>query len=115
MNKLRLINGTKYASIETQAYLKGTAQSKNGNLHFLAPAQRMHPIILVSYEAPFRINLQKSKKNKTLSIMFLIASYDTKIGCIQFILAGAQKYKILIFAMRSAVPFNTLYHQFFRH
>ena len=42
--------------------LKGTAHGKNENLWFLAPAQKEIECnqILVSYEAPFRSNLQKN-------------------------------------------------------
>ena len=43
-------------------YVKESAHSKNGNFYFLAPTQRNQmERILVSYEAPFRSNLQKER------------------------------------------------------
>ena len=92
--------------------LKGPAHSKNENIHFLAPAQtkRMQPI-LVSWEAPFRSNLQKTTgpvRVMTLAgptwpplghffckLLLNGASHDTKIGGI--ILVGRELKTFLFF------------------
>ena len=74
--------------------LKGPAHSKNEYLYFSVPAQtkRMHQI-LVSCETPIRSKLQNKIWSMTLIGSARLASYETKIGFVQLLSAGAKPYK----------------------
>ena len=85
------------ATTKTHYSLKWPAHGKNFNLYFFSRSKKLNA---TNISVLYKTTGPTGSVHKQIAPKQCSASYDTKIFCIQFLWAGAKKYKLSFFLKR---------------